>query len=52
MFNRKQTKQHTLGVRLTEADKQLLKVLKKHLGVDFSQLVRLGLRALAQKEGL
>ena len=41
----------TTGVRLTDADRKIVKVLHKKLGVDFSQLVRLGLRALLEKEG-
>lgn len=39
-------------IRWHEADHRLLEILKKKLGVKTSELVRLGLRALAQKEGV
>jgi len=42
----------TTGVRLTDDDRKLVKVLKKKKGVGLSQLIRLGLRALAKEEGI
>jgi len=41
-----------VGIRLTRDDKKIISALKKRLGVDTTQIVRLGLRALATKEGL
>lgn len=42
----------TTGVRLTPEDKKLALALQQKLGLGVTQLLRLGLRALAQKEGL
>jgi antitoxin component of RelBE/YafQ-DinJ toxin-antitoxin module len=41
-----------ISIRATEEDKKLLAKLRKKLGVEVSQIVRLGLRALAAKEGV
>lgn len=41
-----------ITVRVTDDDKKLLAKLRKKLGVEVSQIVRLGLRALATKEGV
>jgi hypothetical protein len=41
-----------LSIRATVDDHKILEKLRKKLGVDNSQLFRLGIRALAQKEGL
>jgi hypothetical protein len=41
-----------VGLRPTEDDMQLLIRLMKKLGVGESQIIRLGLRALATKEGV
>lgn len=40
------------SVRLTDEDRKLVAVLRKKLGVEISQIVRLALRALATKEGV
>lgn len=42
----------TLSIRATPADQKLIAILRKKLGVEVTQLVRLGLRALATKEGV
>ena len=41
-----------IHVRLTEDDRKIMAVLRKTLGVDASQIVRLAIRALATKEGV
>ena len=41
-----------IGVRPTHDDLALVAALRKKLGVEKSQLLRLGLRALATKEGV
>jgi len=41
-----------LTIRPTEEDNKLLAELESKLGVSVSQVIRLGLRALATKEGL
>ena len=41
-----------VNLRPTEEDQKLLLRLAKKLGVGDSQLIRLALRALAEKEGL
>lgn len=41
-----------ISVRATKDDQKLLDLLRNRLGVEVSQIVRLGLRALAQKEGV
>jgi hypothetical protein len=41
-----------ITIRPTTADKKLIAILCKKLGVSVSQIVRLGLRALATKEGV
>ena len=41
-----------MSVRPTSDDWKLLDSLRKKLGVDASQIFRLGLRALATKEGV
>jgi hypothetical protein len=41
-----------IGLRPTEEDQRLLMKLIKKLGVGESQVIRLGLRALATKEGV
>ena len=41
-----------VAVRPNESDLKLLAKLRKKLGVGESQLIRLGLRALAEKEGM
>jgi hypothetical protein len=41
-----------LNVRKTADDEKLLKLLKEKLGVAPSQIVRLGLRRLAESEGI
>ena len=41
-----------LTIRPTEEDYKLLAELERKLGVSPSQIIRLGLRALATKEGL
>ena len=40
------------GIRFTNEDRKLLEQLNQKLGVGVSQIVRLGLRALATKEGV
>jgi len=40
------------GVRFTPDDRRLLALLRKRLGLGIAQLIRLGLRALAAKEGI
>ncbi len=40
------------GVRFTPEDRKLLQALNKKLGVGLAAIVRLGLRALATKEGV
>jgi hypothetical protein len=40
------------GFRPTHEDWELFLKLRKKLGVEFSQVLRLGLRALAAKEGV
>lgn len=41
-----------ITIRPTVEDKKLIAELRKKLGVEVSQIIRLGLRALAAKEGL
>ena len=41
-----------ITVRPTPEDRKLIADLRKKLGVEVSQLFRLGLRALAAKEGM
>jgi hypothetical protein len=41
-----------LTIRPTPEDRKLIEELRKKLGVEVSQIVRLGLRALATKEGV
>jgi hypothetical protein len=41
-----------IGFRPTLEDWKLFLALRKTLGVEFAQVVRLGLRALAVKEGV
>ena len=41
-----------LTIRPTREDRKLLAELEQKLGVSVSQVIRLGLRALATKEGL
>lgn len=41
-----------LSVRPTDDDMRLVNALRKKLGVDVSQILRLALRALASKEGV
>lgn len=41
-----------IGIRATLGDKRLISKLCKKLGVSTSQVIRLGLRALATKEGV
>jgi hypothetical protein len=49
----KQTKQPSAsGIRFTPDDRKFIDALKKQLGVDTTQIIRLGIRALAQKEGV
>lgn len=46
-------KSNTTGVRLNEDDRKLVRQLRKKLGVNcanFTHLVRMALRALAEKE--
>ena len=45
-------KSKTSGIRYTPDDKKILDALRKKLGVDQTQIVRLALRALATKEGV
>jgi len=40
------------GIRFTTEDRKLIFSLSAKLGVGMSQIVRLGLRALAAKEGV
>jgi hypothetical protein len=40
------------GIRFTLDDRKIIDALKKHLGIDTTQIIRLGIRALAQKEGV
>ena len=40
------------NIRWTEADFRIVQALQKRLGVDISQIIRLGIRALATKEGV
>ena len=40
------------SLRLTVEDRKLVDSLKRQLGVEITQLVRLGVPALAKKEGL
>jgi hypothetical protein len=40
------------GIRFTAEDRKLLGILQKKLGVGIAAVVRLGLRALATKEGV
>lgn len=40
------------GVKFTHEDRKLADQLQKKLGLGISQILRLGLRALATKEGL
>lgn len=42
----------TSGIRLTPEDRKLIAALQKKLGVAMVDLLRLGLRALASKEGV
>lgn len=42
----------SITIRPTFEDKKLIAELRKKLGVEVSQLIRLGLRALATKEGV
>jgi hypothetical protein len=42
----------TSGIRFTKDDQKIIELLKKKLGVDTSQIVRLGIRALADKEAV
>jgi hypothetical protein len=51
MTKRKKTAEN-LTIRPTIEDKKLLATLEAKLGVSVSQVIRLGLRALATKEGL
>lgn len=41
-----------ITIRPSDEDRQLIAELRKRLGVEVSQILRLGLRALATKEGL
>ena len=41
-----------ISVRATKGDAKLINALREKLGVEVSQIVRLGLRALAAKEGI
>jgi hypothetical protein len=50
MVLKKSVPQHT--VRWNEPDLRLMAALHKKLGVDFSQIIRLAIRALATKEGV
>jgi len=50
MVPKKSVPQHT--VRWNEPDLKLMTALHKKLGVDFSQIIRLAIRALATKEGV
>jgi len=50
MVLKKSVPQHT--VRWNEPDLKLMSALHKKLGVDFSQIIRLAIRALATKEGV
>jgi hypothetical protein len=45
-------KNPTTGIRFTEDDRRLVKQLRKKLGVELTQIMRLALRALATKEGI
>jgi len=40
----------TSGIRFTEDDQKILNALRKKLGVDTTQIVRLAIRALSDKE--
>lgn len=40
------------GIRFTPEDRKIIAVLQKKLGVGMVQIVRMGLRALATKEGV
>ena len=42
----------TTGIRLTPEDRKLIAALQKKLGVAIADLFRMGLRALATKEGV
>lgn len=41
-----------ITIRPTEEDRKIIATLRAKLGVEVSQIVRLGLRALATKEGV
>jgi antitoxin component of RelBE/YafQ-DinJ toxin-antitoxin module len=49
---KKRLSSENLTIRPTAEDKKLIEKLCKQLGVSVSQIVRLGLRALATKEGV
>lgn len=40
------------AIRFTSDDKKIVVALRKKLGVDTSQIIRLAIRALATKEGV
>lgn len=42
----------TSSIRFTPDDRKILTVLRKRLGVNTTQIVRLAIRALATKEGV
>ena len=43
---------YKITIRPTKEDLKIIMALHKKLGVDNSQIFRLGIRALAQKEGV
>ena len=45
-------KNPTTGIRFNDDDRRLLKQLRKKLGVEIAQIMRLAIRALAAKEGI
>jgi hypothetical protein len=42
----------TSGIRFTDDDRKIISALKAKLGVDTTQIIRLGIRALADKEAV
>jgi hypothetical protein len=48
----KSKSQNTTGIRLTPEDRKLIAALQKKLGVALVDLLRMGLRVLATKEGV
>lgn len=49
---KRQASSQKISVRPTADDSKIVGALRKKLGVDVSQILRLALRALAEKEGL